>query len=473
MKLRCMIGMICGLALCGWLAIFGAGADGTILLGDVPVTDANAADVLGDGTVRYLPPDGEQPARLCLYGAETESLTVCGGPLTLELTGENRIDGGLWVGCPLTVCGAGSLTVTGGVTLAPGGEILLPTAVRVCAGNSENGLDAVPVETPDADVYRSPYVRFETAFRTVRYLPDETCGGAPVEGKKYVDIPLILPGALFSRTGYTQSGWRCADGSVTYALGESVRRVSDPTFYPVWTVNLYTMTFRLGNGEQDMVRTLAYGAPFQTPPAPVRIGYRFCGWDRPIPGTVPATDLTFAALWEICDHSGNTAQRSCSAETVCSECGETLEKLPHTPAEDDGDCTTPIFCQVCGATVRIGSGGHRLGSWQTGPDGERYRVCRNDDCGYRETERSPQSGDSEPDPWEDEEPDRMPSDLWTGFGDDATSGGTKALTTPPERADTQEPGRGRNDGCNSALSCDAVLSALLVCFFMCLRKRKR
>lgn len=474
MKLRCMIGLICGLMLCGCLVTFGTTAEVSVRLGGIPVTDANAADVLGDGTVRYTPPDGEEPAILWLCGAKTTALSVSGAPLTLETTGENRIEGGMEVGCPLTVCGAGSLTVTGGVSLAAGGEVILPTGMRVYADNMENGWNAVLIENPDADVYRSPYIRFETGSCTVRYLPDGTCGGDPTERKKYDGVPLILPDALFRRTGYTQSGWRCADGSAEYALGETVDDPSNLTFYPVWSVNLYTVTFRPENGEQDLIQTVAYGAPLTVPATPTRIGFRFCGWDRTVPETVPAKDLTFAALWEICDHGGNLTERSCVGKTVCSVCGETLEQLPHCPSEDDGDCTTPVFCRVCGAVVRIGEAGHRFGPWLTDPDGGRHRVCRNEGCEYRETERCPQT--DEPGTEADEEPDRMPPTLRTGSGDAATSGRTEAGegTTPPgKKADAQDPSVPQSDGCNSSLSGSAAFSVISACAFVQLRRRKR
>jgi len=76
-------------------------------------------------------------------------------------------------------------------------------------------------------------------------------------------MPLILPDEVyFSREGYTQTGWRDAASGRVYSLGDSVSEGAGTIYYPVWTVNRYTVTFRFGNGGEDLVLTVAYGAAF-------------------------------------------------------------------------------------------------------------------------------------------------------------------------------------------------------------------
>lgn len=372
--------------------VFGAEAERELFVNDVRVTEANAKDVLGDGTVRC----SIGTAVLSLKGAGLRKLSVK-GTWTLEVTGENTVREGMTVNGNLTVRGAGCLTVTGGLNLSEGSTILPASGMRVRAGNSQNGRDAFEIENPDKEVYESAYVRFEPDYQTVRYLPDGTCTGNEQSGKHYNGMPLILPDKVyFSREGYTQTGWRDAAGGRVYSLGDSVSEGAGTIYYPVWTVNRYTVTFRFGNGGEDLVLTVAYGAALEVPAEPVRIGYRFCGWNLPLPDTMPAQNLTRQALWSICDHSGNTTEPSCTTETVCSVCGAELGRIPHRAAEDDGDCTTPVTCEVCGAVLVKACGAHRLPAWKLLPDGRRFRACANSGCAYTESERIPPSESAEP-----------------------------------------------------------------------------
>lgn len=273
--------------------VFGAEAEQELFVNDVRVTEANAKDVLGDETVRC----SIETAVLSLKGARLRKLSVK-GTWTLEVTGENTVREGMTVNGNLTVRGAGCLTVTGGLNLSEGSTILPASGMRVWAGNSQNGGDAFEIENPDKEVYESAYVRFEPDYQTVHYLPDGICTGNEQSGKHYNGMPLILPDKVcFSREGYTQTGWRDAAGGRVYSLGDSVSEGAGTIYYPVWTVNRYTVTFRFGNGGEDLVLTVAYGAALEAPAEPVRIGYRFCGWNLPLPNTMPAQNLIRQALW--------------------------------------------------------------------------------------------------------------------------------------------------------------------------------
>ena len=60
-------------------------------------------------------------------------------------------------------------------------------------------------------------------------------------------------------------------------------------------------------------------------------------------------ELCQAEYGELADHAGGTA--TCKDKAVCATCNQPYGELStvHTPAEDDGDCTTAINCSVCGA----------------------------------------------------------------------------------------------------------------------------
>lgn len=70
---------------------------------------------------------------------------------------------------------------------------------------------------------------------------------------------MTLPGALFTRTGYTQTGWRNADGTKTYPLGGTYTENAGITLYPVWTPNRYTITFDTAGGSDIASITQDYG----------------------------------------------------------------------------------------------------------------------------------------------------------------------------------------------------------------------
>ena len=60
-------------------------------------------------------------------------------------------------------------------------------------------------------------------------------------------------------------------------------------------------------------------------------------------------------------HSGGTA--TCTAQAVCEVCGKAYGELAaHTPAADDGDCTTAVKCTVCDAVVVEAKASHTGGT---------------------------------------------------------------------------------------------------------------
>lgn len=440
--------------------VFGAETEQEILVNGVRVTEANAKDVLGDGTVRC----SIGTAVLSLKGAGLRKLSVK-GTWALEVTGENTVREGMTVNGKLTVRGAGCLTVTGGLNPSGGSTILPASGMRVWAGNSQNGGDAFEIENPDADVYRSAYVRFEPDYQTVHYLPDGTCTGNEQSGKHYNGMPLILPDKVyFSREGYTQTGWRDAAGGRVYSLGDSVSEGTGTIYYPVWTVNRYTVTFRFGNGGEDLVLTVAYGAALEAPAEPVRIGYRFCGWNLPLPDTMPAQNLTRQALWSICDHSGNTTEPSCTAETACSVCGAELGRIPHRAAEDDGDCTTPVTCEACGTVLVKACGAHRLPAWKLLPDGRRFRACANSGCTYTESERIPPSDSAEP-PAATSDSESKPESEENPESESKSEAESESKSEAESKADSAPSRAVQTHGCSSAVGISPVLVlAALVLF---------
>lgn len=60
-------------------------------------------------------------------------------------------------------------------------------------------------------------------------------------------------------------------------------------------------------------------------------------------------------------HTGGTA--TCTQKATCAVCGKVYgDFAPHTPAEDDGDCTTAILCTVCGQIAVDADASHKGGT---------------------------------------------------------------------------------------------------------------
>ena len=65
-----------------------------------------------------------------------------------------------------------------------------------------------------------------------------------------------------------------------------------------WEINRYTITFDTAGGSEIAPITQEYGTVITAPEAPTREGYTFIGWDREIPTTMPAENITLKARWK-------------------------------------------------------------------------------------------------------------------------------------------------------------------------------
>ena len=149
---------------------------------------------------------------------------------------------------------------------------------------------------------------------TVSYNAGSGAGitGSHANDTKTHDVALTLPGVVFSRTGYTQTGWSTSNGGAqTHALGGSYTTNADQTFYPVWTANNYNLTWNLGGGtttsagtgiasgvSSNTTSSVAYGTSL-TAPTVTKTGYNFNVWSPSVASTMPATATTYTATWTV------------------------------------------------------------------------------------------------------------------------------------------------------------------------------
>ncbi len=71
------------------------------------------------------------------------------------------------------------------------------------------------------------------------------------------------------------------------------------TYYYGYQRQIHTVTFKLDNGESDIVKRGYYGSEIIKPAAPKKEGYIFTGWDAEVENTIPDRDLTYTAQWTI------------------------------------------------------------------------------------------------------------------------------------------------------------------------------
>ena len=140
-----------------------------------------------------------------------------------------------------------------------------------------------------------------------------------------------------TKTGYTFAGW---DREIPSAMP-----AGDMTITARWTVNQYTITFKPENGGEDIIITQDYGTAITAPENPTKTGYTFAGWDREIPTTMPAENMTITARWN----------------------GNGISVIVRLPSEDDKD------------GVEIGAI-HRWGAWRSNGDGTHTRRCMVSGC---------------------------------------------------------------------------------------------
>ena len=93
-----------------------------------------------------------------------------------------------------------------------------------------------------------------------------------------------------TREGYTFMGWN--------PVLPATMPAENMTIKAQWRINQYTITFDTDGGSEIAPITQDYGTQITAPADPTREGYTFIGWDKAIPATMPAGDMTIKAQWK-------------------------------------------------------------------------------------------------------------------------------------------------------------------------------
>ncbi len=117
-------------------------------------------------------------------------------------------------------------------------------------------------------------------------------------GEPLGDMPVPI------RMGYFFRGWydapadgKCYGGSDGKSTSQ-YDKTENCTLYAHWKINQYTITFDTAGGSKIDSITQDYGTQITTPANPTREGYTFIGWDKEIPATMPAENMTLKARWK-------------------------------------------------------------------------------------------------------------------------------------------------------------------------------
>ena len=279
----------------------------------------------GDNRIAYRPVlEVQNAATLGKNGIKAVTLDLSGN----TLDGEDSIK--------IVVKSGKSFTAPAAEGLPRSGSVPVGASLRWAdeSGNLYEPGDTVPASVSKlsvADGY------------TVTYLPGAYGTGSAVTDIKPYDSILTLRGTLFTRSGYTQTGWAAIDGGEKVYNFEDVYTADEAlTLYPVWTPNRYTVTLD-GNGGTPAQSTVTatYGEPLDQMPIPRYKGYFFLGWydqkwggrqysDKYGHSTTrydKAGDCTLYAMWEeapLCtvtfDPNGGTLTGAATCEEKQNEC---------------------------------------------------------------------------------------------------------------------------------------------------------
>ena len=161
-----------------------------------------------------------------------------------------------------------------------------------------NGTSYAPGASVPADVTKLTVQWTAPTYTVTLHANDGTINNGNVTGYTY-GVGATLPTDV-TRTGYTFKGWydnEALAGSPVTAISNT--ETGNKEYWAKWEINQYTVTVKPENGEADITITQDYDTPITAPADPTREGYQFNGWDKEIPSTMPAENVTVTAKWVV------------------------------------------------------------------------------------------------------------------------------------------------------------------------------
>ena len=211
-----------------------------------------------------------------------------GGGIYVRKGGTLLMRGGNIVGC--------TAREGGGVHVEDGGRFEMSAGtITGCTAGQEEGKTANGVfiaasgrftQSPGAQITGEVIGAYTVTFQSE--------GGSEVASQIRANTPADRP-ADPTKEGYTFIGWY--NGESEWNFADAVTEAL--TLTAKWQLNQYTITFDTAGGSEVAPITQDYGTTITAPANPAKTGYTFAGWDREIPTTMPAGDMTITARWQV------------------------------------------------------------------------------------------------------------------------------------------------------------------------------
>lgn len=221
--------------------------------------------------------------------ANNSPTEIIGGTFDDSVTNGGTISGGAFTG---SVVNRG--TITNGTF---GGEVTNESgrSFGVISGGTFNGkvtnkndISDSPEETP-AKISGGTFNGEVIGAYTVAFLSDgENTAPPQIRANAPADQP-----ADPTKEGYTFIGWYNGESEWNFETPVT----ADLPLTAKWQINRYTITFDTAGGSEVAPITQDYGTTITAPANPAKTGYTFAGWDKTIPSTMPAENITLTARW--------------------------------------------------------------------------------------------------------------------------------------------------------------------------------
>lgn len=219
-------------------------------------------------------------------GAITGGSYYTGGGIYVRKGGTLLMRGGNIVGC--------TAREGGGIYVEDGGRFEMSAGtITGCTAGQEEGETANGVFIAAGGRFtQSPGAQITgevIGACTVTFLSDGEHTAPP---QIRANAPAARP-ADPTKEGHTFIGWY--NGEEKWNFADAV--ATDLTLTAKWQINQYTITFDTAGGSEVAPITQDYGTTITAPANPTKTGYTFAGWDKTIPSTMPAGDMTITARW--------------------------------------------------------------------------------------------------------------------------------------------------------------------------------
>ena len=215
-----------------------------------------------------------------------EAGNTCGGGIYVRKGGTLLMRGGNIVGC--------TAREGGGIYVEDGGRFEMSAGtITGCTAGQEEGKTANGVFIAAGGRFtQSPGAQITGEVMGACTVTFQSEGGSEVASQIRANTPAAQPDNP-TKEGHTFIGWYNGESEWDFEAPVTTGLILTAK----WQVNQYTITFKPENGGQDIVIKQDYGTAITAPANPTKTGYTFAGWDKTIPTTMPAGDMTITARW--------------------------------------------------------------------------------------------------------------------------------------------------------------------------------